>query len=100
MILQKLGKLQLSWNDLVPENIDRKLKILCEEVKLLNNIYIFREVILSNYSRWERHEFCDASGNGCAEVIYDKICNNCNIYVKILTAKTCVAPLKPSRFQD
>lgn len=95
MILQKLWKLQLSWDDPVPEEIDQKWKILCKEVKLLNSIHIPRKVLLPDYLRCTLHGFCDASEKGYAAVIYVKTFNGSNIDVKLLTAKTRVAPLKP-----
>lgn len=95
IILQELWKLQLAWDDPVPENVSQKFKILCQEVKSLNSIRIPRRVILPNYSRCEIHGFCDASQRGYAAVIYIKTCDSSNTEVKLLTAKTRVAPLKP-----
>lgn len=40
MILQELWKLKLPQDNLAPDNSDQKWITLCQEIKLLNSIYI------------------------------------------------------------
>ncbi|GBN62633.1 hypothetical protein AVEN_19041-1, partial [Araneus ventricosus] len=94
ILIQSLWTFQISWDDPVPEEINKKWTVFRDQLHHLKSIRIPRRVLLPNATKIELHAFCDASEKAYAAVIYLKSINDSSISVKLLTSKTRVAPLK------
>ncbi|GBN86371.1 hypothetical protein AVEN_188931-1 [Araneus ventricosus] len=94
ILIQSIWTFQISWDDPVPEEINKKWTVFRDQLHYLKSIRIPRRVLLPNATKIELHAFCDASEKAYAAVIYLKSINDSSISVKLLTSKTRVAPLK------
>ncbi len=96
MILQRLWKLKLGWDDGLPEEVELQWREWLQGLALLPRLRIDRCLTQSNVQNAELHVFCDASGKGYAAVAYlvtgSKDMNNrC---CRLVISKAKVAPLK------
>ncbi|XP_055914140.1 uncharacterized protein LOC129947533 [Eupeodes corollae] len=90
---QPNGK-KLEWDDIVPERLAERWCIFTEEFKYFKNIKVDRWIHTRDLRSCELHGFCDASETAYSAVIYCRTEDQGNIHVKIVAAKTRVAPLK------
>ncbi|XP_055848408.1 uncharacterized protein LOC129913631 [Episyrphus balteatus] len=96
LIIQKLWKSKVSWDDEVPETIATEWIKYQSEASALEQIKIPRYI---NYSiqvtSIELHGFCDASEQAYGAVVYSKITTRSgDTNICLLTGKSKVAPIK------
>lgn len=100
IILQKLWLCKLGWDDPVPHTILSTWQNFINNLKHLNELRIPRHVKCEQPQRTELHMFSDASQDAygaCAYVrsIRYNASNEPEVTVRLLCAKSKVAPVKP-----
>ncbi|CAG7724746.1 unnamed protein product [Allacma fusca] len=93
ILLQSLWKLKLSWDDFVPEKIEREWFNYQQQLSSLEKVRIPRCCDLKGESHFELHGFCDSSESAYAAVVYVRTLEN-SPQVTIVAAKSKVAPIK------
>ncbi|XP_059047611.1 uncharacterized protein LOC131843038 [Achroia grisella] len=93
-LMQQLWSTQKSWDDPLPPAIQKSWSELIADFPHLNKVSISRYVITDQPFVCQLHGFSDASERGYAACIYLRIQNTHGNYVKLLLAKSRVAPLK------
>ncbi|VEN64130.1 unnamed protein product [Callosobruchus maculatus] len=95
LILQDLCRLSLSWDDVVPPEVQTFFVNFCKDLRSLVNIKIPRQAIIKNSADIEIHGFCDSSEKSYgACVMLRSVDSLGNCKVALLCAKARVAPLK------
>lgn len=95
IMMQSLWEIKLGWDDVPPDHILKTWFQFEENLRHTKNIQIPRQVIILNAKHIEFHGFSDASQKAYAACIYIKsIDSQGNTLVRLLCAKTRVAPLK------
>lgn len=95
IILQKLWMYKLSWDESVPLEIDTKWRNFRNKLVELNTLRIPRRICCDKSIHTEIHGFCDASLEAYGACVYIRSVNKQgDIQVRLLTAKSKVAPLK------
>jgi hypothetical protein len=94
--MQELWKREIGWDEELPEDLKTSWTIILNQLHLLNQIRIPRKVIESYpYKSLEIHGFSDASQVAYGCCVYVRVIDaNEKISVKLLCAKSRVAPLK------
>ncbi|XP_031330987.1 uncharacterized protein LOC116161684 [Photinus pyralis] len=96
IILQRLWKNKLSWDEAVPWDIYIEWKRILNNLGNVGDIKLPRQVTIKNYDELELHGFCDSSEEAYGCCVYIRsIDKNGNIKCNLLCAKSRVAPLKP-----
>ena len=98
LLLQKLCKLNLGWDEVINLEEEKLWKKWIESIKNLENISIDRCLkpsFLGNFTT-ELHTFADASDSGYGVCVYLRFVNETegNIDCKLVTSRSRVAPLK------
>lgn len=94
-VIQILWTLGLDWDDVPPADIVNKWLEFRKELPCLSELTIPRMLHVTSSQSSTLHGFCDASELGYGAVIYLRtVSNNDVVDVKLVTAKTKVAPLK------
>jgi hypothetical protein len=95
LILQEIWQLKLNWDESIPADIHTQWVQFKKDLINLNKIVIPRHVICNQPKIVEVHGFCDASERAYGACIYLKsISESGDIVIKLLCAKSRVAPLK------
>ena len=94
LIIQKLWKLKVTWDESVPEIIYTIWYKFCSQLNLVNNLSFDRKILLSTAEKIELHGFCDASYSGYGACIYLRSQVNTKIVCKLYCSKSRVAPIK------
>ncbi|GFY54950.1 integrase catalytic domain-containing protein [Trichonephila inaurata madagascariensis] len=94
ILLQELWKLNLEWDEPIPEDLNKQWAAFRKELHLIEKVKIPRCVLLPSYIQLEIHAFCDSSKRAYCAAIYLKCIASEFISVSLLTSKTIVAPLK------
>lgn len=95
LFMQELWKLQISWDDELPQNFRTDWIRFQNELTDINNFRIPRQVMTSNYVSIELHGFCDSSERAYGGCFYIRCQNSENKFISnLLCAKSRVAPLK------
>jgi hypothetical protein len=96
LIMQELWKREIGWDEELPEDLKTSWTIILNQLHLLNQIRIPRKVIESYpYKSLEIHGFSNASQVAYGCCVYVRVIDaNGKISVKLLCAKSRVAPLK------
>ena len=94
-LIQRLWALGLDWDDEPPDDIRHQWGQYRAELGSLAALRIPRVLAPEPVMRRELHGFCDASEQGYGAVIYLRTQVKEEIYVRLVTAKSKVAPLKP-----
>lgn len=95
ILLQELWILGKTWDEELPEYIQKEWQKIKEELSNLEKIKIPRWIETTATSEIELHGFCDASEMAYAAAIYVKSKNiNNETKITLLVAKTKVAPIK------
>ncbi|XP_041451580.1 uncharacterized protein LOC121405058 [Drosophila obscura] len=84
----------VEWNEPLPPQLCSRWKQFVAEVHLLETCRISR-YISSPLQATELHGFADASSHAYAAVIYSRVKLNKDYVVRMIAAKTRVAPIKP-----
>ena len=95
-IFQETCRLQLGWDDEIPETLLASWKKWIEELNLLSEYQIPRCFRPSEFvgSKCELHIFCDASEVGYGAVAYFRFSTENRIHCALVMAKCRLAPLK------
>lgn len=98
MLIQESWSANVGWDETLPSEIKNNWHKMKNELPTIEGIEIPRWINTGGGTKIQLHGFCDASENAYAAVIYIRTLNdNGEISVKLLTAKTKVAPLKKER---
>ena len=93
--MQSLWKLDVTWDTILPSQIIENYQIIRSNLKFLENFSIERQITQEVFTDdFTFHVFCDASERAYAACIYVRTVTERSINVKLLVAKTRVAPLK------
>ncbi|XP_045541542.1 uncharacterized protein LOC123723046 [Papilio machaon] len=96
ILMQKLWLLKLSWDDPLPIEIIKSWQIIADSLPLLSSLRIPRLVLCNSYDSIDLHIFCDASQSAYGACLYVRSTNNNVVLVRLLSAKSRVAPIKPT----
>lgn len=95
VILQMLWKINVDWDESLPNDIHTSFIKFTNQLPELNKINIPRQVILPNANSIQLHGFCDASEVAYGACVYISSSYYDNIkHVHLLCAKGRIAPLK------
>lgn len=96
LIMQELWQARLSWDESLPNSLHMKWLKFHDGLNELNNLEIPRGILISNYIDIQLHGFADSSEVAFGTCIYvrSKASNNDNYNVRLLCAKSRVAPLR------
>lgn len=92
--MQSLWARAIGWDNSLPSDLLLKWNNFISEFPAVSRIKIPRPLLINDNSRLQLHAFCDASEKGFASVIYLRNKYDDNIVVRLLIAKTRLAPLK------
>jgi ribonuclease HI len=99
MMVQELWKLKVDWDEQVPEEFARRWETWAHETENLPQVKIPRALVSREDQPFETslQVFCDASQRAYGAIVYMRnVYVDGEIEVKFVTAKTRVAPQKPS----
>ncbi|XP_075158009.1 uncharacterized protein LOC142231279 [Haematobia irritans] len=95
IMLRELWTKNLSWDESLPKELAHKWMTWRTDLKLIENFAIDRFIYNTHHSPLELHGFSDASVQAYSAVIYARCVENLDSpQVKIIAAKTRVAPIK------
>jgi hypothetical protein len=96
IFLQKLWTAKLEWDEKLPNYLENQWDNFVKTLSDLNDVIIPRCVIgVQTPAQVELHGFCDSSQLAYGACIFVKSCDkNGDIQVRLLTAKSRVAPIK------
>lgn len=95
VILQQLWLLKLSWDESLPLELFTKWNNFYSQLPLLDGITIPRQIMVSKPINIQIHAFSDASLIGFGSSVYMRsVDSSSQILVRLITAKSRVAPLK------
>ncbi|XP_024893518.1 uncharacterized protein LOC112468531 [Temnothorax curvispinosus] len=96
IMLQRLWEDKLDyWDESVPVDIATSWSKYREQVELLNNFIVPRQVTTENVINVQLHGFCDASERAYGAVLYLRSTTFLGIHtVRLICSKTRVAPIK------
>ncbi|XP_071571139.1 uncharacterized protein [Temnothorax nylanderi] len=93
-LIQQLWMLKLEWDDRPPSEICSRWERYKSELPALASIRIPRTIAVDSVVKREIHGFCDASEQGYGAVVYIRIVAESGVVIRMLGAKSKVAPLK------
>ncbi|XP_024874415.1 uncharacterized protein LOC112456237 [Temnothorax curvispinosus] len=94
-LIQQLWMLKVEWDDRPPSETCSKWERYKSELSALASIRIPRTItVVNNVVRQEIHGFCDASEQGYGAVVYIRLVTENGVIIRVLIAKSKVAPLK------
>ncbi|XP_052758555.1 uncharacterized protein LOC128202398 [Galleria mellonella] len=97
LLLQQLWIQKLSWDEPLNYDLNKNWKRIREALPLLNKLRIPRIVICDSHKLLELHVFSDASERAYGACIYVRSVSDFGkVLVRLLMAKSRVAPIKPT----
>jgi Pao retrotransposon peptidase len=87
ILLKKLWKLKLDWDDALSPELQSEVNNLIKNIKLLRDIKIPRYFGTDQNNNLEIIAFGDASGDAIGAILYGRTINNGQINVQIIAAK-------------
>ncbi|XP_044578920.1 uncharacterized protein LOC123261391 [Cotesia glomerata] len=94
-IIQECWKLKVHWDEAVPQELHLHWCKFAEQLPLIKDFSIERNILLPNPTDIQLHGFCDASKVGYGACIYIRSVNERgNILTKLVCSKSRVAPIK------
>ncbi|KFM64358.1 hypothetical protein X975_25070, partial [Stegodyphus mimosarum] len=96
LLLQKTWSLKVGWDEILPSDICNELQKWRQQQSCLEECKLPRHVIIKTSS--SLHVFCDASQVAFSCCIFLTTEFEGNVYVRLLLAKSRVAPSKPLTF--
>ena len=94
VLLQETCKKKLSWDAVIPIDINNRWKVFINELFKLDKIETKRHVLYCSKQEIELHGFCDASTLAYGAVVYVRSVCEHGVKVCLWTAKSCVVPAK------
>lgn len=96
LTMQDLWRLQLNWDEVLPEDQMANWLTFREQLVLVRNIRKMRCVIPCDAQQLELHGFCDASRRAYGACLYIRsVTVDGSISVRLVCSKSRVSPLKP-----
>jgi len=101
IIMQELWKLKSEWDALLPEDLYNRWVSHCKDLDVLKRFKIDRCISAPHFTshdspcEYELHGFSDASQLAYSACVYLRTISNGQSAVKLVAAKTKVAPIKP-----
>lgn len=98
ILLQRCWELKVTWDEVLPEEINKKYMKWKNDANRLTEIKIPRHMMLNVDSELKLsfHIFCDASRMAYATCIYLRSENEMEVSCHLVQARSRVAPLKPT----
>lgn len=97
ILLQKLWLKKLSWDEQLSPDISKLWNEIIINLPKLNEIHIPRRVLIDYYEFLEFHIYTDASERAYGACLYVRsVDKQGQVLVRLLLAKSRVAPLKPT----
>ncbi|XP_044582954.1 uncharacterized protein LOC123263974 [Cotesia glomerata] len=94
-IIQECWKLKVHWDEAVPQELHLHWCKFAEQLPLIKDFSIERNILLPNPTDIQLHGFCDASKVGYGACIYIRSVNKRgNVLTKLVCSKSRVAPIK------
>lgn len=94
-LMQDVWRCNLQWDESVPQSIHTAWLEFARQWESIGQVYFERKLLITGYHDIELHGFCDASTVGYGACIYVRSRNEAgNVLVRLLCAKSRVAPLK------
>ncbi|KAJ0169592.1 hypothetical protein K1T71_010808 [Dendrolimus kikuchii] len=94
LLMQQLWRLQLQWDEPVPNEIQLQWLNFCSELQNLHKVQIPRRIITSTTTSFELIGFSDGSMKAYGCCIYLRSSDSIRTLSHLLIAKSRVAPLK------
>ncbi|XP_050303785.1 uncharacterized protein LOC126741423 [Anthonomus grandis grandis] len=94
LIMQQLWHLKIDWDEDIPNDLKTAWLEFILQIDYLNKIRIPRQVLLTGIKNLELYGFCDSSEKAYGACVYVGSMNNNKNQIRLLTAKSRVAPLK------
>ena len=95
VIMQEVWKQKLTWDEVLPLNIQSVWMEWLNQVFAIPDIKIPRwSGLLTKTTKYQIHTFCDASEEGYCVAVYIRIKNGTDITTNLIAAKSRVSPLK------
>ncbi|XP_043604818.1 uncharacterized protein LOC122577557 [Bombus pyrosoma] len=96
MLLQRYWTLKIDWDESLPTDLHIEWNEYYTQLPFLNNVKFPRKTIIKSAAEIELHGFCDASERAYGACIYLRtITPDGQVWTRLLTTKSKVAPLKP-----
>lgn len=93
--MQKLWKLNLSWDESVPNDVHTEWLRFQNKFEWINKVKMPRQVISATAKRIQIHGYCDASEQAYGACVYSRSTHSTgNHLVRLICAKSKVSPLK------
>lgn len=94
IILQKICKLHLSWDDELPTDLNEEWKAFAKNLIEMSSIEIKRHIDTRNAHKIELIGYADASNKAYGCSVYLRIVNNDgSVYVNLLCSKSRICPI-------
>ncbi|XP_033305879.1 uncharacterized protein LOC117208697 [Bombus bifarius] len=95
MIVQQVWTLKVDWDESLPTDVHTEWIKYHTQLPLLNAARFPRKTIIESATKIELHGFCDASERAYGACVYVRTTDRKNnIWNRLLTARSKVAPLK------
>ncbi|XP_068202710.1 uncharacterized protein [Palaemon carinicauda] len=98
IIFQDIWKLGISWDDKLPDELDRKFKKWIDSTRYFSSLAIrrcyFTNVPWKSIEHIEIHGFGDASEKGFGACVYLRVCLGNDCQSSLVMSKARVAPIK------
>jgi len=98
MILQELCRLKHGWDEILPEDVSRRLADVKDNISYLTNIEVprcYKPPQMKEIKKTEIHHFSDASTDGYGTASYLRFVDEeDNVHCSLILGKSRVAPLK------
>ena len=97
LLLKDLWRLELSWDDELPDHFQQKWKAWAVEFHLLSShtLPMYVGLLEQKVRYFTLQGFCDASSKAYGGVVYLRIVHHdCSVQVFLVTTKSRVAPIK------
>ncbi|XP_018301866.1 uncharacterized protein [Mycetomoellerius zeteki] len=93
-LMQDVWRCQLDWDESVPQNIHTTWLEFVQQLETIDQISFNQKLLSDDYGDVQFHGFCDASSSGYDACIYVRSTGKNRNTVRLLCAKSRIAPLK------
>ena len=93
--IQKLWLAKIDWEEKLSQNLETEFLSWYNQIPLLNQIKVSRWLGYVPNAKFEIYGFAEASKIAYAACVYLKIISSDKVVIRLIQAKSKVAPLKP-----